>query len=122
MSAAARARAKRRDRVVATGLAGAACAGVVGLVAARAAGAGAPVPEAEPAGVSQEALDAYAEQLTQEQARLAWYRAELRRIAEEVAAGRSVDSDVADWMADEGIGPLADGAAAIAPDTATYSS
>ena len=122
MSAAARARAKRRDRVVATGLAGAACAGVVGLVAARAEGAGAPVPQVESVGVSPEALDAYAEQLTQEQARLAWYRAELRRIAEELAAGRFVDSDLADWMADEGTGPLAEGAEAIAPDTATYSS
>lgn len=121
MRAGAKARVKRRDRVVATGLAGAACMGVVGLVAARAEGVGAPVAETQE-GLSQEALEAYAEQLTVERARLEWYRSELRRIAAEATAGRSVDSELADWVADQQVGPLVDGASATAPDTATYSS
>jgi len=69
------------------------------------------------------ALDSYAEQLTTEAARLAAYREELRRVAEELSRGEDADTSVVRRIADETRPPVG----SVPPssperDAATYSS
>jgi uncharacterized coiled-coil protein SlyX len=68
-------------------------------------------------------LDSYAEQLTQEAARLQAYRRELRRVAAELARGRDVDPEVVARIAEETRPPgSTDPPTRLDRDTSTYSS
>ena len=88
---------RRADGWIATGLAVGACAGLAGLIAIRVA-----EQERTPPGRDSRAeLDAYAEQLTQEAARLQAYRLELRRVAAELASGGDPDRDLVTRIAEE---------------------
>lgn len=110
---------RRADGWIATGLAAGACAGLTGLIAVRSAesaGAG-------PDGGQRAELDAYAEQLTAESARLQAYRSELRRVAAELARGRDADLDMVEGIAEETRPPGSTGTPTrLDRDTATYSS
>lgn len=104
------------DRAVAAGLAVATFGGLVAVVVVRGAD-GATADTAEPTtvdGLTRADLDAYAEQLAQEQARLTAYRDALRAAAEELGdtgtlTGLGADNS-ADWR------PSGD------PDSITYGS
>ena len=107
------------DRWAAAVLALAACAGLTAVIAYRAAEA--PVPAAD--GDERADLDAYADQLTREAARLQAYRQELRRVAEELARGEDVDTRLVERIAEETRPPGAQGQATpLDRDTSTYSS
>jgi len=69
-----------------------------------------------------DSLQTYAEQLTREQARLAWYRAELRMIAAELSQGRIPPEHPSVWLADEGHVPIAGQGLDVLTDAATFSS
>jgi hypothetical protein len=107
---------RRLDRWIAAGLAVAACAGLTGLIAYRAAEA----PPAADDGERAE-LDAYAEELTREAARLQAYRQELRRVAEELARGDEADTRVIERIAEETRPPGSE-RTPLDRDTSTYSS
>jgi hypothetical protein len=113
-------RARRRvDGWIATALAVGACAGLTGLIAIRAAENG----KASPDAAKRAELDSYAEQLTQEAARLQAYRRELRRVAAELARGRDVDPEVVARIAEETRPPgSTDPPTRLDRDTSTYSS
>ena len=118
MSPAAR---RRADRWVAAGLALASCLGLTALIALRASEPADPAP-AEPEG-DRAALDAYAEQLTREAARLQAYRQELRDVAAELARGEDADLRVIERIAEETRAPgTATGATPLERDTTTWSS
>lgn len=111
---------RRADGWIATALAVAACAGLTGLIAIRAAESGKASP---PDGPNRAELDAYAEQLTQEAARLQAYRRELRRVAAELARGQAADPDVVGRIAEETRPPgSTDSPTRLDRDTSTYSS
>lgn len=118
MSRAAR---RRADRILAAGLALASCIGLTALIAARvqeSEGAQAPLMDGE-----REALDAYAEQLTREAARLQAYRQELRDVAAELAQGEEADTRVIERIAEETRPPGASsGPTALDRDATTWSS
>jgi len=113
-------RARRRaDGLIATGLAVGTCAGLAGLIAIRAAEGG----KASPGGQQRAELDSYAEQLTEEAARLQAYRRELRRVAAELARGLDADPEVVSRIADETRPPgSTDPPTRLDRDTSTYSS
>lgn len=110
---------RRADRMIAAGLAVAAGVGLTALIAVRAA----QVDEAAPPDEERQDLDAYAEQLTREAARLQAYRQELREVAAELARGDEADVRIIERIAEEtrppgGVGPPSD----LDRDTATWSS
>jgi hypothetical protein len=112
---------RRADRWVAAGLALASCLGLTALIALRA-GESDDVPPATPDG-DRAQLDAYAEQLTREAARLQAYRQELRDVAAELARGDDADLRVIERIAEETRAPgTATGATALERDTTTWSS
>lgn len=118
MSPAAR---RRVDRWVAAGLAVAACLGLTALIGVRAAESEA-APDPAPDG-DRAALDAYAEQLTREAARLQAYRQELRDVAAEIARGEDADMRVIERIAEETRPPGAtSGPTTLDRDTTTWSS
>ena len=112
---------RRMDRWIAAGLAVASCLGLTALIAVRAA-------ESEPTPPDQSdgeraALDAYAEQLTREAARLQAYRQELRDVAAELARGEDSDVRVIERIAEETRPPGAtSGPTTLDRDTTTWSS
>lgn len=112
---------RRADRWVAAGLAVAACVGLTALIGVRAAeseAAPAPAPDGDRA-----ALDAYAEQLTREAARLQAYRQELRDVAAELARGEDADVRVIERIAEETRPPGSTaGPTTLDRDTTTWSS
>ena len=116
MSPAAR---RRVDRWIAAGLAIASCVGLTALIAVRASESeAAPPPDGE-----REALDAYAEQLTREAARLQAYRQELRDVAAELAQGEDADVRVIERIAEETRPPGATtGPTTLDRDATTWSS
>ncbi|MFM9136234.1 MAG: hypothetical protein ACKOT0_12525 [bacterium] len=112
---------RRMDRWVAAGLAVTVCAGLTALIGIRAAESEA-APPAEPDG-ERAALDAYAEQLTREAARLQAYRQELRDVAAELARGEEVDVRVIERIAEETRPAGAtSGPSTLDRDTTTWSS
>lgn len=113
-------RARRRtDGWIAAALAVGACAGLTGLIAIRAAESGTPPPDA----TTRDDLDSYAEQLTEEAARLQAYRRELRRVAAELARGQDVDPEVVARIAEETRPPgSTEPPTRLERDTSTYSS
>lgn len=112
---------RRMDRWVAAGLSVAACAGLTALIGIRAAESEA-APPAEPDG-ERAALDAYAEQLTREAARLQAYRQELRDVAAELARGEEADVRMIKRIAEETRPPGAtSGPSTLDRDTTTWSS
>ncbi|MBM3689692.1 MAG: hypothetical protein FJW80_08580 [Actinobacteria bacterium] len=112
---------RRMDRWVAVGLAVAVSAGLTALIGIRAAESEA-APPAEPDG-ERAALDAYAEQLTREAARLQAYRQELRDVAAELARGEEADVRVIERIAEETRPPGAtSGPSTLDRDTTTWSS
>jgi hypothetical protein len=118
MSPAAR---RRADRWAAGGLALASLIGLTALVAARAADSEA-APTTPPEGERAQ-LDAYAEQLTREAARLQAYRQELREVADELARGEDADVRVIERIAEETRPPGAGtGPTTLDRDAATWSS
>lgn len=118
MSPAAR---RRADRILAAGLAVASCIGLTALIAVRAQesqGTQAPPMDGE-----REALDAYAEQLTREAARLQAYRQELRDVAAELADGEEADTRIIERIAEETRPPGAtSGPTTLDRDATTWSS
>ena len=118
MSPAAR---RRADRILAAGLAVASCIGLTALIAVRAQesqGTQAPPMDGE-----REALDAYAEQLTREAARLQAYRQELRDVAAELADGEEADTRIVERIAEETRPPGATtGPTTLDRDATTWSS
>ena len=112
---------RRLDRWTAAGLAVASCLGLTALIAVRAAEAEAPPPD-QPDG-DRAALDAYAEQLTREAARLQAYRQELRDVAAELSRGEEADVRVIERIAEETGPPGAtSGPTTLDRDTTTWSS
>lgn len=112
---------RRLDRWIAAGLAVASCLGLTALIGIRAAESEA-APPAEPDG-DRAALDAYAEQLTREAARLQAYRQELRDVAAELARGEEADVRVIERIAEETGPPGAtSGPTTLDRDTTTWSS
>lgn len=112
---------RRVDRLVAAGLALAACAGLTALIAVRAAESSSTEP-AEP-DADRTDLDAYAEELTREAARLQAYRQELRDVAAELARGEDADVRVIERIAEETRPPGASrGPSTLDRDTTTWSS
>ena len=110
---------RRADGWIATALALGACAGLTGLIAVRATEA----DKTSPDGPKRAELDSYAEQLTQEAARLQAYRRELRRVAAELARGEVADPEVVARIAEETRPPgSTDPPTRLDRDTATYSS
>lgn len=110
---------RRADGWIATALALGACAGLTGLIAVRAAEGG----KTSPDGPKRAELDSYAEQLTEEAARLQAYRRELRRVAAELARGEAADPEVVARIAEETRPPgSTDPPTRLDRDTATYSS
>lgn len=110
---------RRADRVIAGGLAVGAALGLTALIAVRAA----QVEQAAPPDEERQDLDAYAEQLTREAARLQAYRQELREVAAELARGEEADVRIIKRIAEEtrppgGTGPPSD----LDRDAATWSS
>ena len=112
---------RRVDRWVATGLAVASCVGLTALIGVRVAESEA-APTEQPEG-DRAALDAYAEQLTREAARLQAYRQELRDVATELARGEDADVRVIERIAEETRPPGAtSGPSTLDRDTTTWSS
>ena len=112
---------RRTDRWIAAGLAVASCLGLTALIAIRAAESQDAAP-AQPDG-ERAALDAYAEQLTREAARLQAYRLELRDVAAELARGEDADVRVIERIAEETRPPGAtSGPSALDRDATTWSS
>ena len=112
---------RRFDRWVAAGLAIASCLGLTALIAVRA-GESEEVPPATPDG-DRAQLDAYAEQLTREAARLQAYRQELREAAAEIARGEEADVRIIERIAEETRPPGATtGPSTLDRDTTTWSS
>lgn len=112
---------RRLDRWIAAGLAVASCLGLTALIAIRAAEPEADVPN-QPDG-ERAALDAYAEQLTREGARLQAYRRELREVAAELARGQDADVRVIERIAEETRPPGATSdPTTLDRDTTTWSS
>jgi uncharacterized coiled-coil protein SlyX len=110
---------RRADGWIAMALAVGACAGLTGLIAIRSAENG----KASPDAAKRAELDSYAEQLTEEAARLQAYRRELRRVAAELARGRDVDPEVVARIAEETRPPgSTDPPTRLDRDTSTYSS
>ncbi len=110
---------RRNDRLVAGGLAVASCVGLTALIAVRA------TEDPAPAGNDGDraTLDAYAEQLTREAARLQAYRQELREVAAELAQGDDADVRVIERIAEETRPPGSTaGPSTLDRDTATWSS
>ena len=110
---------RRADRWAAAGLALASLLGLTALIAVRASESEAAPPEAPD---QRAQLDAYAEQLTREAARLQVYRQELRDVADELARGEEADVRVLDRIARD-TAPVGSTAPATPHrDTATWSS
>ena len=112
---------RRVDRWVAAGLAVASCVGLTALIGIRVAESETATPD-QPDG-DRAALDAYAEQLTREAARLQAYRQELRDVAAELARGEDADVRVIERIAEETQPPGAtSGPTTLDRDTTTWSS
>lgn len=112
---------RRADRWAAAGLALGAMLGLTALIAARAADSESAQPP--PPDGQRAQLDAYAEQLTREAARLQAYRQELREVADELARGEDVDVRVIERIAEETRPPGAGaGPTTLDRDAATWSS
>ncbi len=95
-----RRRARVVDRVIASGLAVAACVGLVAVIGVRSSQVdGPPVEGLEPVtpdGLTRADVDAYAEQLADERLRLSTYREQLRSAAEALAAEMEAFNDTVD--------------------------
>lgn len=112
---------RRTDRWIAAALAIASCVGLTALIAVRASEPEAAPPD-QPDG-DRAALDAYAEQLTREAARLQAYRQELRDVAAELARGEDADVRVIERIAEETRPPGSTGAPSdLDRDATTWSS
>lgn len=121
MAAMSPATRRRADRWIAAGLALASCVGLTALIAVRAMESSAPPPAEDDA--ERASLDAYAEQLTREAARLQAYRQALRDVAAELARGDEADMRVIERIAEETRSPGSTrGPTTLDRDATTWSS